>query len=116
MDLIIADISKQFITKKFKQYIAKIDIIVKNTLIKAYYFINMIKHYHKPLQQVYLIIISKIFGIKPNLVVQIFFKTINNLIDPNRLVFILLIFDVYSRIIDLDPPSSVYHGYKKNYR
>lgn len=40
-------------------------IIIKNTLINAYYSINMVEHYYESLQQVYLIIITKILNIEP---------------------------------------------------
>lgn len=33
--------------KKFKQYTANINIIIKNTLVKALYSINMIEHYYR---------------------------------------------------------------------
>lgn len=74
--------------KKFKQYTANKGIIIKNTLIKAYYSINIIKYYYKFLRWVYSIIIIKILNIKPDLALQMFFKTINNYIDPSKLVFI----------------------------
>ena len=37
-----------------------------------------------------------------NLIFQKFFKTINNLIDRNKLVFILLIFGAYFKITKLN--------------
>lgn len=43
----MVDASKQFIAKEFKQYTPNIGIIIKNALIKAHYFISMIKHYHR---------------------------------------------------------------------
>lgn len=65
----------------------------------------MVKYYYRSLQQVYSIIITKILGIKLNLAFQIFFKTINNSVDPNKLVFTLLFFDIYSKIIKQDTLS-----------
>lgn len=62
----------------------------------------MIKRYHRFLQQVYSIIITKIPSIKA---LQIFFKVINNLISLNKLVFILLIFDIYFKITELNISS-----------
>lgn len=89
--------------KKFKQYIANIDIIIKNALVKAYYFIlSIIKHYYRPLQRVYSIIIIKISSIKPNLALQISLKIINNSIGLDGPVFTLLIFGVYLNIIKED--------------
>lgn len=65
----------------------------------------MVKYNHEPLQQVYSIITTEIPGIKPNLIFQISFKAINNLVGPNRLVFILLGFDTYLRMTEQDAPS-----------
>lgn len=86
--------------KKFIQYIINMSIIMKNILIKVYYLIDMIKHYYRLLQQIYSIITSEILGIKLNLVLQIIFKAINNLVSPNNLVLILLVFDNYFRMIE----------------
>ena len=90
--------------KKFKQYVTNIGIIIKNIPIEEYHSIDMVKHYHRPLQQVYSIIITEILGIKPELALQIFFKAINNLVGLNGLVFILLVFGAYPRMTELDTP------------
>ena len=80
-------------------------IIMKNALIEVHHSIGMVEHYHGPLQQVYLIVITEIPGIKPNLVFQMFFKAINISVDPNGLAPTLLVFGKYSRMIELDAPS-----------
>lgn len=80
-------------------------IIVKNIPVEAQYFINMVEHYYKPLRQVYSIIIIKISGIQPNLVLEISFKAINNLVGPNRLVFTPLIYSTYPKKIKQDASS-----------
>ena len=48
-DLITDNAGKQFMAKEFKQDVANIGIIVKNTLVEANHFIGMVKHYHGPL-------------------------------------------------------------------
>lgn len=101
-DLVIADAGKQFMAKKFKQYITNIGIIVKNALIKTYYFIGMVKRYYRPLRQVYFIITTEISGIEPDLVLQMFFIAINDSVDSNGLISTFLVFDVYSKIIEQD--------------
>ena len=65
----------------------------------------MVEHYHRPLQQVYSIIITEILIFKFDLAFQMFFKTIKNFVSPNRLVFILLVFSTYPRITKLDTSS-----------
>lgn len=81
-------------------------IIVKNILVEAYHSISKIKYYHRPLQQVCLIVIIKILGIKPNLAFQMFFKDIKNLMGFNGLIFILLVFGAYFQMTSLDAPFS----------
>lgn len=74
-------------------------------MVKIYYSIGMVKHYYRPLQQVYSIFIIKILSIKLNLVLQMFFKVINNSMSFNGLVFTLPVFSIYLRIIKLDALS-----------
>ena len=91
--------------KKFKKYASNMSIIVKNVLIEAHHSIGMVARYHGSLRQVYSIITIEIFGIKPDLVVQMSFKANNNLIGPNRLILTLLVFGTYSRMTEQDAPS-----------
>lgn len=73
-------------------------IIIKNALIEAYHSIDIIKCYYRLLWQFYSIITITIFSIKANLTFQIFFKTINNLIDLNKLVTISIVFSTNLRM------------------
>lgn len=77
-------------------------IVVKNTLIEIHDFLSMIKYYHRPLWQVCSIINTVILDIKPNLTLQIFFKVINDLVSLNKLVFILLVMSIYSKMTKQD--------------
>ena len=43
LDLVIYNIGKNFISKKFKQYINTISINIKGVLVKAYNSISMVK-------------------------------------------------------------------------
>lgn len=92
--------------RKFQYYAANIGIMVQNTLVKVHHSISKVKHYHKSLQQVYSIIITEISGIKPNLILQMSFKAINDLVGFNGLVFTLLVFDSYPKITKQDAPFS----------
>lgn len=58
---------------------------MKNILIKAHYFIELIKHYYGPFCQFYIIIISETSEIKIELALQIYFKALNYLIRYNSL-------------------------------
>ena len=46
LDLIIIDIGKNFISKKFKKYVNIIGIYIKAVLVKAYNFISIVKQYY----------------------------------------------------------------------
>lgn len=56
LDLVIADAGSQFMVKEFRPYAANIRIIIKNTSVEGYHFINMIEHYHGLQWQIYSII------------------------------------------------------------
>lgn len=77
-------------------------IIIRNALVEAHHFIGMVKYYYRSLKHVYSIFIIEIPGIKSDLALKILFKTINNLVSPNKLVLMLLVFGAYLKIIELD--------------
>ena len=65
-------------------------IIVRNVFVETHHSIDMIKRYHESLRRVYTIIIKKIFEIEFNLILQMFFKTFNDFVKSNELIFIFL--------------------------
>jgi hypothetical protein len=69
-------------------------------LVEAYYSIGKIKYYYNPLQQTYKVI-SKEFrstNTSNKIKLQIVIKTINDLIGPDNIILILLVFGAYLRI------------------
>ena len=104
-DFIFMNAGKQFAAKEFKQYAANMRIIVKNVSVKAHHSIGLIERYHGPLRRIYTIIIIEIFGINADLVLQMSFKTFNDSVEPNGLVFTLLVFKAYSRMTDMNASS-----------
>ncbi len=70
--------------------------------IESHYSINMIKRYHDSLRRVYAIIVSKILDIDSNSILQMIFKALNDSTDFNDLISILLVFDAYSRMIEMN--------------
>jgi hypothetical protein len=82
------------------------NITVKNVFVETHHLIEIIERYHKSLRRVYTNIIVEISDITLDLILQMTFKTINDSVDSNELVSILLVFDVYSRISDLDASFS----------
>ena len=83
---------KQFAAKKFKQYAANMEILVKNIFIKTHHLINLIELYHELLRRVYIIILE-IFEINANLILQMSFKIFNDSVKSNDFVFTLLVFN-----------------------
>lgn len=77
-------------------------IIIRNAPIEIYHSIGMIKRYYWLLRQVYSIIITEISGIQPDLVRQMFSKTINDSMRSNKLVFTLLVFGLYFKMTKKD--------------
>jgi hypothetical protein len=72
-----------------------LSIKIKIVFIKAYYFIRIVKRYYSLIRRAYLIIINEIYNIDKNITLQIAFKTINNFIRLNSLIFTLLIYNAY---------------------
>jgi hypothetical protein len=106
LDLITSNANKQFIVRKFKQYALNMSIKMNIVSIKTHHSIDMIERYHDSLRKVYDIIIAKISNIDSNSTLQMTFKTLNDSVDSNDLILILLIFDVYLCIIEMNVSSS----------
>ncbi len=84
--MITHNTGKNFISRKFKQYIVNIGTIIKSIPVKAYNSISIVKHYHGPLQHIYHIITSKIPGINKDIALQMAFKAINDSTGPDSLI------------------------------
>ena len=80
-------------------------IMMKNVSVETHHSIDQIERYHEPLRKIYLIIISKILGIDPNLELQMTLKAVNDSIEPHELIFTLLMFGAYSRMTKLNASS-----------
>jgi hypothetical protein len=66
--------------------------------------VGIVERYYRLIRKAYSIIIAKIPGISKDMALQMAFKAINNIARLNRLVFILLVYSVYPRITEYDPP------------
>lgn len=71
-------------------------------MVKEDYFMRFVECHHSLFCQIYVIIITKILKIKPELALQIFFKVVNNLVGPNNVNLILLVFDIHPCITEID--------------
>jgi hypothetical protein len=105
-DVITADADKQFVAREFKQYADNMRITIKTVFVETHHSIEMIKRYHDSLRRVYAIITTEISNIDLEITLQMTFKIINDSIELDELILILLIFDVYSRMIEMNVSSS----------
>jgi hypothetical protein len=105
-DLIKWNTNKQFIVREFKQHAFNMSRKVNIVSIETHHSINMIKRYHELLRRVYAIIVAKISKIDSNAILQMTFKILNDSTNFNNFVFILLVFEAYFRIIEMNDFSS----------
>ncbi len=66
----------------------------------------MIERYYESFRCIYVIIVAKIVEIDFNAILRISFKAFNNLTDLDDLIFILLVFKAYFRMIEMNVFSS----------
>jgi hypothetical protein len=81
-------------------------IKVNIVFVKIHRSINMIERYHKSFRRIYAIIVAKIFDIDSNAILQMSFKAFNNSTDLDDLIFTLLVFEAYFRMIEMNVFSS----------
>ncbi len=106
-DVIITDADKQFVIKEFRQYASNMRIAIKIVFIETHHSIEMMKRYHDSLRRAYSIITIEILDIDFEITLQMTFKVINDSIELDELIFILLIFEVYFRMIEMNVSSSI---------
>jgi hypothetical protein len=94
------------VTKEFKQYADNMKITVKTIFVETHHSIEMMKRYHDSLRRMYAIITIEISNIDLEIALQMTFKVINDSIEFDELIFTLLVFDVYLRMIEMNVSSS----------
>jgi hypothetical protein len=82
------------------------NIKINIVFIEIHHSIEMIKRYHEFFRRVYVIIVAKLFEIDSNSTLQMIFKTLNDSINFDDLIITLLVFDVYSRMTEMNVSSS----------
>ncbi len=92
-------------TKEFKQYADNMKITVKTTFIETHHSIKMMKRYHDSLRRMYAIITTEISNIDLEITLQMTFKIINDSIELDELIFTLLVFEAYFRMIEMNASS-----------
>ncbi len=101
-DVIIIDADKQFVIKEFRQYADNMKIAIKTMFIETHHSIEMMKRYHDSLRRFYSIIAIEISDIDLEIALQMTFKVINYSIEFDDLSLILLVFEVYLRMIEMN--------------
>ena len=104
MNIIIYDADINFDSIEFRQATRAINIQIKYVLVEVANFIDLIKRYHVPLRRIYEIIIEELKNqvVIKDIRLQIIVKSINNTAEYNNLIFTLLVFDIFPRIINED--------------
>jgi hypothetical protein len=77
---------------------------VKIVPVEAHYSIRKVERYYIVIRQVYNIITSEILDIDKHIALQMAFKAINDTTGPDSLIPMLLVYGVYPRIVENDPP------------
>ncbi len=77
-------------------------IMIKTIFVETHHFIEIVKRYHDSLSRVYSIITIEIVDIDFEIALQMTFKFLNDSIEFDELIFILLVFEVYSRMINMN--------------
>jgi hypothetical protein len=98
-DHILIDVDKNFASKKFRQFVISMTIIIKAMLVEAHWSINVVKRYHTELRRAYQMIFENLEStISKEIILQIIVKAINDTANLDHLMFILLIFKAYLRM------------------
>ncbi len=80
----------------------KINIV----FVEIHHLIEMIKRYHESFRRIYAIIVAKLLEFDSNSILHMTFKTLNDSINLDDLIFTLFVFDAYSRMIEMNVSSS----------
>jgi hypothetical protein len=105
----VHDARKNFTVTEFKQLIFLMLIKVKKVLVKAYNSVGLVKRYYALLRYAYKIIKEELKNkhINKKMILQMAVKAVNDSVGPDGIVLILLVFSLYLRITEIDPPSLI---------
>jgi hypothetical protein len=84
-------------------------IKVKKVLVKAYNSVGLIERYYALLRRVYKILKAELKDkhINKKMILQMAVKAVNDLARPDKIVLTLLVFGLYLRITEINPPSLI---------
>ena len=92
--------------REFQQCAINFGSTTKSVPVEAHNSTGVVERYHGPLRRIYQIITAEIPGINKTLALQMTFKAINDSMGPDGLVFTLLVFGAFPRMIKEDAPLS----------
>ncbi len=104
-DHILTDADKNFVSRKFRQFVISMTIIIKTVSIEAHWSIDVVKRYHAELRRAYQMIFENL-DVNKKIALQMIVKAINHTVDSDELMFILLIFETYFRMHVMNSPTS----------
>ena len=103
--MIVHDASKNFDSIEFCQLTSSMAICTKYIPVKAANSIGTVERYHTILCRAYVIIIEEIAGGTKELRLQMAVKAVNDTAGPDGLIPTLLVFGLYPRLSNMDPPA-----------
>ena len=82
---------------------------MREVLVKAYNSISKVERYYALLRRLYEILRDKLRDEKldKEVILQMVVKAVNDIVRPDKLVLTLLVFGLYPRITDQDPPAPI---------
>jgi hypothetical protein len=98
---------KNFTAIEFKQLASSMSIKVKKVPVKAHNSVGLVERYHALLRRAYKIMKEKLKDkhINKEIILQIAVKAVNDSARPDRIVLTLLVFGLYPKMTEIDPPS-----------
>lgn len=75
--------------------------------MKVYYLISKVKRYYRLLRHAYKIVTEKYPELSNVDQLQMAIKVINDIVGLNELILMLLIFEAYLKITELNPPNPI---------
>jgi di/tripeptidase len=102
----VHDARKNFTATEFKQLASLMLIKVKEVLVKAHNSVGLVEQYHALLRHAYEIMKKELKNehINKEMILQMAVKAVNNSAGPDKIVPTLLVFGLYPRMTEIDPP------------
>lgn len=103
-DMIRHDAGTQFIAAEFIQQAKSMSIILNQVPVEAHHSIGAVERYHAPLRRAFQVIKEDLPNLTKEICLQMAVKAVNDTAGPDGLTPTLLVFGMYPRMIDGDPP------------